>query len=307
MIRPEFLEKGLPRENDMGPSTLQNPREKGRKCSFCGGSDFRLLHEWEPEHSRNSASIAVGYWECACKLAFMDPIPTTQQLPSDGDWWSPQRKMVIRNLAFKKMRARVQNLVFGDARERLIRQTRQLVPTGSLLDIGCGEGTLLEHARPYFTCDGLEPSAVAADSARARGFRVIQATLEDAELPTDKYNVVTLDAVLEHLVDPVSTLVKINQMLRIGGAVVIKVPKLWGPTHRSHGREWNGFRVGYHTVMFSGQTLDNVLRLTGFEPSQNPRRDRALDDILVVWGRKVAELPQDPEALSEEIARRRAG
>lgn len=291
----------------MSGSKLQNPRETGRICSFCGGNDFRLLHEWAPEHSRNSASIAVGYWECACKLAFLDPIPTPRQLPSDGDWWSPERKMVIRNPTFKKIRATAQNLLFGDARLRLIRQTRQLIPQGNLLDIGCGDGTLLDFAQPYFTCEGLEPSEFAANQARARGFRVIQATLEDAELPTDKYNVVTLDAVLEHLIDPVATLVKINQMLRMGGAVVIKVPKLWGPSHRSYGREWNGFRVGYHTVMFSGQTLDNVLRMAGFEPTQRPRRDRSLDDILVVWGCKVVNMPTDPQALSEVLARRRAG
>ena len=137
---------------------LQNPREKGRVCTFCGGDNFRLLHEWEPGHIRNSATITVGYWECECKLAFLDPVPTAAQLPENGDWWSPQRKMVIRNLAFKKVRAAIGDLLIGTPRERLIRQTRRLVPSGELLDIGCGDGQLLECARPYFQCAGLEPS-----------------------------------------------------------------------------------------------------------------------------------------------------
>jgi SAM-dependent methyltransferase len=291
----------------MGNSKLQNPREKGRSCHFCGGTNFRLLHEWEPEHPRNSASITVGYWECDCKLAFLDPIPTPAQLPSNGDWWSPERKEVRRNPTFKEMRVRLQYYLFGTGQSRLIQQTRKLVPSGRLLDIGCGTGQLLETARPYFQCHGLEPSEVAAKQARAKGFRVVEATLESASLaPDDKFAVVTLDAVLEHLVDPVETLVRINRLMPIGGVVVIKVPKMWGPTHHSFGREWNGFRVGYHTVMFSGQTLGNVLKATGFEPTSYPRRDRPLDDILILWGRKVAEMPIDPEALVKAIARRRA-
>lgn len=288
----------------MEPTKLVNPRERGRTCSYCGGNDFRLLHEWDPGHPRNSATITVGYWECACKLAFLDPVPTPDQLPDQGDWWSPDRKFIRRNMTFKKVRAKIQNLIFGYPKERLIKQTRLLVPRGQLLDIGCGEGKLLEFAKPYYLCDGLEPSGIAAREAEARGFRVIQDTLEGAEVPEGKYNVVTLDAVLEHLLDPVANLAKINRMLCLGGAVVIKVPKLWGPAHSSHGREWNGFRVGYHTVMFSGESLDNVLRLTGFQPVRRPRRDRPLDDILVVWGRKVMELPVDPEALAETLGRR---
>jgi SAM-dependent methyltransferase len=291
----------------MARSQLRNPREHGRTCNLCGGTTFRLLHEWEPEHPRNSAAITVGFWECDCNLAFLDPIPTIVQLPSNGDWWTPQRKEVRRHVSFKKVRERLQNLVFGTPQSRLIHQTRKLVRTGSLLDIGCGTGELLEYARPYFQCHGLEPSEFGASQVRGRGFRVIQATLEDAILePDDKYTVVTLDSVLEHLIDPVGTLVKINRMIPKGGVVVIKVPKLWGPTHHSLGREWNGFRVGYHTIMFSGQTLTNVLRATGFEPTQRPRRDRPFDDILILWGRKVAEMPADPEALAQTIARRLA-
>ncbi len=291
----------------MGNSKLRNPVESGRICNLCGGTSFRLLHAWEPEHLRNSAAITVGFWECACKLAFLDPLPQLVQLPSNGDWWTTERKEVRRNVSFKKVRERLQNLVFGTPEARLIQQTRQLVPTGRLLDIGCGTGKLLEQARPYFQCHGLEPSEYAATEVRSRGFRVIQATLEDAPLESDdKYTVVTMDSVLEHLTDPVGTLVKINRLIPLGGVVVIKVPKLWGPTHQSLGREWNGFRVGYHTIMFSGQTLANVLRATGFEPTRRPRRDRPFDDILIMWGRKVAELPADPEALAKTIARRRA-
>ena len=286
---------------------LRSPQEDGRSCAYCGGTEFRLLHEWEPRHPRNSASITVGYWECACKLAIMHPVPTADQLPSEGDWWAPARKEPIRNPGFKRIRVRIQNWMFGSPQFRLIEQTRRAVQGGTLLDVGCGQGGLLELAQPYFTCEGLEPSAIAAAKARAKGFRVMATTLEESDLPASAYDVVTMDAVLEHLLDPVFTLSKVHRVLKPGGVVVIKVPKLWGPAHRMCGREWNGFRVAYHTTMFTGRTLANVLRAAGFEPLRSPRRDRWLDDILVMWGRKpsdsVLSADRQPETLHRDQRR----
>ena len=97
----------------MSGSVLENPRESGRVCPFCGGANFQLLHEWAPDHIRNSATIPVGYWECDCKLAILDPVPTPAQLPSNGDWWSPERKMVYRRLLFKKIRTAVGSALIG--------------------------------------------------------------------------------------------------------------------------------------------------------------------------------------------------
>jgi hypothetical protein len=54
-----------------------------------------------------------------------------------------------------------------------------------------------------------------------------------------------------------------------------------------HGRGWNGFRHGYHTYLFTGETLTRTLEAAGFEVLSSPRRCRPLDDILILWGRKV--------------------
>ena len=65
------------------------------------------------------------------------------------------------------------------------------------------------------------------------------------------------------------------------------MPKFGGPAYRRHGREWNGFRVGYHLHLFTGKTLAACLEKAGFEVLSRPKRDRPLDDILGMWGRKV--------------------
>jgi len=290
--------------SDTSLQGLRNPSEDGRRCCLCGGRNYRLLHGWESEHPRNSSSLTLGFWECSCKLAILHPVPEAIHLPDEGDWWSPKRKLIRRNISFKRYRARVIDAVFGTSLQRLIRQTKRAQPRGRLLDVGCGDGRLLSEASLHYECDGLEPSPVAAERARQRGFEIIQNYFEAAEIPSASYDVVMMDAVLEHVNDPVDTLCKVNRILRPGGVVTVKVPKLWGPSHRRHGREWNGYRVGYHLTMFSGETMDAVMAAAGFSPHERLRRDRFLDDILIVWGQKVHEAH---EQTYEPAVRRAAG
>lgn len=286
----------------------RNPQADGRTCCLCGGNDFRLLDSWGSEHPRNSASIPVGFWECSCQLAILHPVPETLELPDDGDWWSSKKKFIRRHPRWKRIRKRLSEAMFGTWLERLIRQTRQAQPWGRLLDIGCGTGDLLWEASRYYQCDGLEPSPQAAEHARQRGFRVVVDCLEPARISSATYDVITLCSVLEHVRDPVDVLRKVNRILRPGGIVSVTVPKLWGPSHRRHRREWNGYRVGYHLTMFSGQTMDAVMSAAGLAPLHRPRRDRMLDDILTVWGRKVREAQErDYGEPARFVLRRAAG
>ena len=69
--------------------------------------------------------------------------------------------------------------------------------------------------------------------------------------------------------------------------VVMNTPKFNGPSYRWHRAGWNGFRHGYHTFLFTGVTLGRYLQKTGFRVLRHPRRDRILDDILILAGGKV--------------------
>lgn len=260
-------------------------------CVLCGGGRFTPLHRWEIGDRWNPATIPLTVWRCACGLVFLYPVPTAQQLPDQGDWWSGQRRRFRRNRLWKAVRQRLRRLVVGSSQWRLIQQTRQARPSGRLLDVGCGTGGLLSFAAPYYECVGLEPSPAAGEHLRAAGFVVITSTIEAAQIPPASFDVVTMDAVIEHVHDPLPVLEKIHRLLRPGGIVVLKTPKFDGPAYRMHGPGWNGFRHGYHTFLFTGETLGRCLTAAGFAVLSHPRRDRWLDDILILWGRKNAEEP----------------
>lgn len=283
-----------PSTSSAAQSRVRSPADDDWRCCLCGSNRFSPVYEWEVGHRRNPAVIPLGVWECECGLAFLHPVPKEDQLPSQGEWWSSGRPDIRRRRGFKRFREAFQRALFGNPKERFVKYTRKAKDGGRLLDVGCGTGALMNLMAPYYECEGLEPSPVGAEEARRKGFTIIEATLEEAEIPPQRYDVATLQSVIEHLHDPVGMLKKLNRMLKPSGVVALKTPKYRGMSCRRHGREWNGFRLGYHTFLFTGAVLGRALEAAGFEVLESPRRDRPLDDILILWGRKVRAVSSAP-------------
>lgn len=145
--------------------------------------------------------------------------------------------------------------------ERLARLTREY-GRGRLLDLGCGIGLFVAHAREQgWDAVGVEPSAWAAREGHRRfGIEIHNSTLEEAPLEKGSFDVVHANHVLEHVADPVATLRSAADLLRPGGHVVMEVPQeLHEPlaeaiigTIRGEHPEPTG---PYHVVFFSKKGL----------------------------------------------------
>jgi 2-polyprenyl-3-methyl-5-hydroxy-6-metoxy-1,4-benzoquinol methylase len=274
-------------------TNFPEPAEDGRVCELCGGRTFSILHGWEPGNRWNPISMPIAMWKCTCGFTFLHPIPTVDQLPDEGDWWSGQRNVFSRRRRLKTVWNNIRRKLFGSfgsSKRRFLWYIRKVVPSGRFLEAGCGKGEMLMLARRFYECVGIDPSSTAVECAKKLGIHVIQGTLENAELEENSFDVVLLDSVIEHVASPAALLRKAHYVLRDRGVVIVVTPKLNGPSHRLHGAEWNGFRHGYHTFLFTAKTLGLLMRETGFRLLRWPRRNRFLDDILILWGRKV-----DPE------------
>ena len=86
--------------------------------------------------------------------------------------------------------------------DRLMRRLQTVSPSpGRLLDVGVGGGEFLRAARQRgWSVVGLDVSTWAATEIRAQhGIEVLTATLEEAPLPRETFDVVHMSHVLEHL------------------------------------------------------------------------------------------------------------
>lgn len=109
--------------------------------------------------------------------------------------------------------------------------------TGSptrILDVGCGAGLLGRQLRDSFPhCDalGIEPDPDRASLARTYFPRVIQGSVDDPQtLETlasePPFDLIICADVLEHLVDPASTLKKLARMLARNGQLITSLPNV---------------------------------------------------------------------------------
>jgi SAM-dependent methyltransferase len=101
--------------------------------------------------------------------------------------------------------------------ERAERQPRTIV------EIGCGDGSLLVHLSEIATVDGFELSANAAEHARTRRVARRVEAFDGLNIPApdDDYDLAVLSHVIEHVPDPRPLL---EEARRVAPNVIVEVP-----------------------------------------------------------------------------------
>jgi SAM-dependent methyltransferase len=147
---------------------------------------------------------------------------------------------------------------------RLLDLVAAHVPSGRLLEVGCGHGLLLDEARGRgYEVEGLELSRAAALHCRQEfGLSVRQVPLEDGALDDECYDAILLVDVLEHLDDPVRTIERATSLLRPGGLLLIATPDPASRTARLAGGRWWGY-LPSHVCLIPRVTLRELIAGAG--------------------------------------------
>jgi len=115
--------------------------------------------------------------------------------------------------------------IYSDINQAVLRN----VPKGSsVLDVGCGTGTLgAELRKKNCTVFGIEYSKESADLASKRLNKVILSDIE-SEIPKidRKFDVIIFADVLEHLKNPETVLKSYLRFIKPSGIVVISLPNI---------------------------------------------------------------------------------
>jgi len=156
---------------------------------------------------------------------------------------------------------------------------RKFKPSGCLLDVGAGKGDFVFLAKSLgYAAKGIEPSVRFCDYARKQ-YRVDvrHGYLGDAEhFKGEKFDVITMFHVLEHVINPQKLLSDVSKMLKDDGVIYVEVPNasaniLWiaDCVFRLFGRPWSSrlspLHAPFHSMGYSPNSLRYLLENNGFD------------------------------------------
>ena len=135
-----------------------------------------------------------------------------------------------------------------------------------VLDIGCGFGESLGYHRNR-GCDahGVEADANILRVAERYGLNVRHGLFDARHYAPQSFDVVTLNQVIEHVIDPGQVLAGIRQVLKPGGLLVLSTPNADGWGARLFGDRWIHWHAPYHLQFFSRKSMVRAAEATGLE------------------------------------------
>jgi SAM-dependent methyltransferase len=146
------------------------------------------------------------------------------------------------------------------------RKNINYIPNGKVLDVGCGNGELLDRfAQLGWETYGTEICRESAIVAEEGGHKIAHGTLTEIQYPQDTFDAITLWDTLEHIHNPRETLEEIWRICRPGGSVYIYVPNFGSLYGRILRDRWFMFTAPIHYFHYTEQTLVSLLNGCGFE------------------------------------------
>ena len=229
-------------------------------CPVCGSTARRSVLDCR-DHLVTGERFEIA--ECdGCGLRMTEPQPGPEAI----ERYYESEEYLPMSDARRDPIARVYRAVRRlTVRLRLRLVARHAPRVGCLLDVGCGTGAFLAHARGAgWDVVGVEPSPHAAAEASALGFPVHR-TAELGRLDEAPFDAITMWHALEHMHEPGAQLVAARRLLVGDGCLVVAVPNHDSVDAQAYAADWDAWDVPRHLWHFTPATVERLLGQHGFE------------------------------------------
>lgn len=269
------------------------PTRLNRRCPICQG-------EAGHAHPDNR-----GDWHlvtCAqCGFVYLQDPPGYQDFSHDFAWEKTSKAERARRREAEPVLDRMSWLLrrfrrYVLKRNKLYDLVDRYIPSGRILDVGCGGGT--QMARWFggrYEPWGVEISHALAQSAdqlfsQHGGHCVHGDAISGLNgLPDGHFDGVIMKSYLEHEVEPRAVCEAVRHCLKPGGHVVIKVPNYASWNRAIRGPKWCGYRFPDHVNYFTPDSLLGLIRDAGLEVTRFRWQDRipTSDNMWLVATRRA--------------------
>ena len=161
----------------------------------------------------------------------------------------------------------------AEARWEWSMMKRRLVRRGptKLLELGCGEGKFLSSIADLkqVQAQGIDLSESAIAEARAKGLNVRRAAIEDIIGKQERFDVIVMSHVLEHVEDPLGIAKSCRALLNKDGAIFFSVP--YSPTSREYLRLDIMNLPPHHLTRWNMKSLQRLAEIVGLNLAYDMR------------------------------------
>ena len=267
----------------------QNELERVSHCPVCGSPGRELLYTGLTDRVFFCAPGKWDLYRCLdCESAFLDPRPTQNSIGKAYSAYFTHEQDEVPNNSIGLIKTKIKNgylnVTYGltlnpswnfaghllkllPYRKPPINRILHYLPIkrGSLADIGCGNGQSLNIIKKLgWETWGIDPDPKAVEVAKSTGAKVFQSSLPDTGLPSDYFDVVILNHVIEHLHDPIASFKEVYRILKPGGMIWVATPNLKSEGLRTFHSNWRGLEPPRHLVLFTPESLKLSCIKTGF-------------------------------------------
>lgn len=225
-------------------------------CTFCKS----FFHE-----KKFDIKIVKGTFQIrrctSCSAFFLYPMPSNKQLNDayNLDYYGEGNS---------KFNPIVESIVNIFRRMRANRAIKKISANSNILDIGCGNGGFLNFLSKYhqFNLYGTEIEGHAAKRAanNNKGFTLYIGSLNSIDFHDQKFDLITMYHVFEHLTTPNEDIEIIKKLLKHNGKLVISIPNINSWQAQIFRSKWLHLDVPRHLIFFAPKAFKSTMQSKGF-------------------------------------------
>ena len=188
---------------------------------------------------------------------------STSPVPENLEEYYLSENYISHTDSKKGITERLYQFVKSFMLKQKLKHIEKFQEVGTLLDIGAGTGDfLIEAKKKGWKVTGIEPSSIARKNAQKKNLQLCEDKLK---LKAEKFDVITMWHVLEHVPDLKNQIKWLEEHLSENGILIIAVPNFNSADAKKYDKFWAAWDVPRHLHHFSRKSIHMLFSDFGFK------------------------------------------
>lgn len=221
-------------------------------CNLCKADDCLFLFR------RNKFNPPLEIVKCKqCGLIYQNPRPDEdgiKSLYSEGYYTGSSQAVYVKDLYKER--------IIANERLKILEKMKS---PGRSLDIGCCFGAFLDVAQSRgWDSYGVDIAPFAVEKTRNKGLKISLGEVSSVHFDNKFFDLVTMTETIEHLRDPLETLIETRRILKDNGILYIQTTNMDSLRARLLSPKVY-YYLPTHLYYFTKKTITEMLKKSGFK------------------------------------------